>query len=129
MGVMEQNTTENLSPSTKARGDIGEERAIDFLLEKNYELVCRKYRSKRGEIDCVMKTPDGTLVFVEVKSASGGACGNPFSWITPAKQRTIVNVAKQYLAEHHITSIPCRFDCIAVFRDRVEHIKNAFLAR
>lgn len=115
--------------STTARGDAGEERAIDFLLEKNYQLVCRKYRSKRGEIDCVMKAPDGTLVFVEVKSSFSGAYGNPFAWITPAKQSTIVRVARQYLAEHHITSTPCRFDCIAVFRDRIEHIKNAFLAR
>jgi putative endonuclease len=119
---------DNQFTSKKARGDAGEERAIDYLLEKNYELVCRKYRSKKGEIDCVMKAPDGTLVFVEVKSTFSSAYGNPFAWITPAKQRTIVRVAQQYLAEHHIVSIPCRFDCIAVFRDRVEHIKNAFLA-
>jgi putative endonuclease len=126
---LENPSSDNLVSSTSARGDAGEERAIDFLLEKNYELICRKYRSKRGEIDCVMKAPDGTLVFVEVKSSYSGACGNPFAWITPAKQATIVRIARQYLAEHHITATPCRFDCIAVFRDRVEHIKNAFLAR
>ena len=43
-----------------------EERACDFLSGLGYEILCRNYRNKKGEIDIIAKD-EGVLVFVEVK--------------------------------------------------------------
>ena len=112
---------------TREKGDRGEDIAVEYLLAKGFEIVCRKYQSRRGEIDCIARDTDGTLVFVEVKTSMSAACGSPFSWVTPAKQRKLVAMARQYLAEHSITSVPCRFDVIGITRGNVEHLRNAII--
>jgi putative endonuclease len=115
------------SRNTRAKGASGEDIAVEYLLSKGYEIISRNYRARRGEIDCVARDSDGTLVFVEVKSAQSGKAGHPMSWVTRAKQRTIIGIARLYLAEHQITSMPCRFDVIAIVNGKVDHLRNAFL--
>lgn len=114
-------------PGTREKGDRGEDTAVEYLLSHGFEIVCRKYQSRRGEIDCIARDPDGTLVFIEVKSSAGAGCGSPFSWVTPVKQRKLMAMARQYLAEHRITSAPCRFDVIGITRGKVEHLRNAII--
>ena len=98
-----------------------------FHLNKNYKILERNYRVKKGEIDCIAADSDGTLVFVEVKSARTFTCGHPFFWVDAAKQRTLAKVAKWYLAEHRRNGGACRFDVIALSNGRIEHLRNAFL--
>ncbi|MBN1130031.1 MAG: YraN family protein [Chitinispirillaceae bacterium] len=114
--------------STRAKGASAEETAAEYLVNKKYKILERNYRVRKGEIDCIAVDSDGTLVFVEVKSARTGRCGHPFFWVDAAKQRTITKVARWYLAEHGITSRACRFDVIALSNGKVEHLRNAFLA-
>ncbi|MBN1577878.1 MAG: YraN family protein [Chitinispirillaceae bacterium] len=114
-------------PDTREKGDRGENQAVEYLLGRGYSIVCRKYQSRRGEIDCIARDPDGTLVFIEVKSSMGTSCGSPFFWVTPAKQRTLFSMARQYLAEHRIGATPCRFDVIAITRGKIEHLRNAII--
>jgi putative endonuclease len=111
------------------KGNRGEDLAIEYLLSKGYLVICRNYRSKIGEIDCVAKDVDGTLVFVEVKSSTNSSFGNPLFRITPLKQRTIAKIALQYLREHHLFGFPCRFDVIGVIGERIDHLRNAFFAK
>jgi putative endonuclease len=121
---------EQISPkkqSTREKGATGEDVAVEYLLTKGYTIVTRNYRSRRGEIDCVAKDPDGTLVFVEVKASRNAGCGNPLFRVTPAKQRNLVKMAVQYLGEHSLSSVPCRFDVIAVIGSKIDHLRNAFL--
>jgi putative endonuclease len=113
--------------NTRVIGASAEKLAADYLVNKKYKILQRNYRVKNGEIDCVAEDRDGTLVFVEVKSARTGSCGHPFSWVDRAKQRTIAKVAKWYLAEHRITARACRFDVIALSNGKIEHLRNAFL--
>jgi putative endonuclease len=113
--------------STRAKGASGEDVAINYLESKGFVIITRNFRVRTGEIDCIARDKDGTLVFVEVKSSRTGVCGHPFSWITPAKQRTLAKVARLYLAREHITSGACRFDAIAVCNGSIEHLKNCFL--
>ncbi|MBI5306057.1 YraN family protein [Candidatus Wolfebacteria bacterium] len=49
-------------------GQLGENIACEYLVEKNYKIIERNYRQKWGEIDIIAKVPDKTLVFVEVKT-------------------------------------------------------------
>lgn len=115
------------TPHTREKGDRGEDVAVEYLITQGFEIVCRKYQSRRGEIDCIARDTDGTLVFIEVKSSFGTNCGSPLSWVTPAKQRKLVAMARQYLAEHRITATPCRFDVIGITRGKVDHLRNAII--
>jgi putative endonuclease len=115
--------------NTRAKGASAEDEAAEYLVNKKYKILERNYRVRNGEIDCVAADRDGTLVFVEVKSARTTTCGHPFFWVDAAKQRTLAKVAKWYLAEHHLTSCACRFDVIALSNGRIEHLRNAFLVQ
>jgi putative endonuclease len=115
--------------NTRIIGASAEDLAAEYLVNNKFKILERNYRVKKGEIDCIAEDRDGTLVFVEVKSARTGSCGHPFSWVDAAKQRTIARVAKWYLAEHRITSRACRFDVIALSNGRMEHLRNAFLVQ
>jgi putative endonuclease len=114
--------------NTRQKGYAGEDAAADFLLAQGYTIISRNYQAKRGEIDCIVEAPDGTLVFCEVKSAKSSALGHPAFWVTRAKQRKIVRMAQRYLAEHRYTSKACRFDVITIYNGKIEHYKNAFFA-
>jgi putative endonuclease len=113
--------------NTRKKGAGGEDQAVEYLLNNGYTIITRNYQSRRGEIDCIAESPEGTLVFIEVKSGGGMSNGHPFFWINKSKQTKIVSMAKLYLYEHEITSKPCRFDAIAVVRGKIEHMENAFL--
>jgi putative endonuclease len=115
------------SDSTRSKGSIGEDRAVDFLLENGYSIISRNYQSKDGEIDCIAKAPDNTLAFIEVKYARSNSRGNPAFWVTPGKQKKLAFMARRYLAEHNYTKQPCRFDVITITGDKIDHIRNAFL--
>ena len=56
-------------------GQIGEDIACEFLVNKKYRVLARNYRRKWGELDVVTKAPDGTLVFVEVKTMQAAGAG------------------------------------------------------
>jgi len=53
-------------------GKTGEDLAVRYLSKKKYKLIERNYRRPWGEIDIVVKAPDETLVFVEVKTMNEG---------------------------------------------------------
>jgi len=120
---------DNTKLSTHEKGDRGEDQAVEYLLSKGYTIICRKYRSLKGEIDCVVRDTEGMLVFVEVKSSYGGLFGNPLYWITPGKQRTLSRMATQYIVEHNLSGIPCRFDVITIHDGKIDHLRNAFLLK
>lgn len=113
---------------TREKGARGEERAVNYLLDQGFSIITRNYQTRQGEIDCIAKDPHGTLVFIEVKCGNAKKYGHPLFWITPAKQRTLANMARRYLAEHQTRNTPARFDVIAICNDEITHLKNAFFA-
>ena len=115
-------------PSSRETGYTGEDKAIDYLLASGYTIISRNFQSKRGEIDCIAKDPRGTLAFIEVKYAKSASHGHPAHWVTYAKQKKIIAMARRYLGEHGISNQACRFDVIAIVDTTIEHIKNAFLS-
>ncbi len=82
-------------------------------------------------MDLILREPDGTLVFVEVRARSapagalGGAWGGAAASIGRAKQRRIVYAAQHWLLR--LSALPpCRFDVVAIDGDRVEWLRGAF---
>jgi putative endonuclease len=113
--------------STRAIGKSSEDLAADHLTTLGYAIVARNWQAKDGELDIIARAPDGTLVFVEVKSARRPGFGHPFQFVTRGKQRKIITMARRYLYENDMNNKPCRFDVIAVLNGKIEHLKNAFL--
>jgi putative endonuclease len=117
--------------TTKARGDAGEARALAHLLAQGLALVQRNYRVARGpgarggEIDLILREPDGTLVFVEVRMRSGAAHGGAAASIGAAKQRSLVFAAQHFLRTLR-TLPPCRFDVVAIDGERIQWLRAAF---
>ncbi len=113
--------------NTREKGNRGEDTAVEYLISNGYTVISRNFQSRKGEIDCIAESPEGTLAFIEVKTGDSNSYGHPFYRVTRGKQRKIIGMAQQYLAEHTITGKPCRFDVIAVVKGKVDHLKNAFI--
>ncbi len=102
--------------TTKSRGDAAESVARAYLVRAGLQVVEANYRSPGrggGEIDLVMREPDGTLVFVEVRQRSGSSHGGAAASISAGKQRRIIFAARHYLMRF-ATLPPCRFDVVLV---------------
>ena len=114
--------------TTKALGDAAEDAALAHLQAAGLALVARNYRTPGrggGEIDLVMRTRDGTLVFVEVRRRTGGTHGGAAGSITALKQQRIVFAARHFLLRLGRTP-PCRFDVVLVQGTQIDWLPAAF---
>ena len=114
--------------TSKQAGDAAEDEALRHLQKQGLRLLQRNYRSPGrggGEIDLIMATPDGTTVFVEVRSRASSAHGGAAASISYFKQRRIVFAARHYLSRLQRTP-PCRFDVVLVEPSGVQWLKAAF---
>lgn len=66
------------------------------------------------------------LVFCEVKYRSGGESGHPLEAVDSKKQRVLSKCALYYLAENGYHDIPCRFDVVGIFGDKILVVKDGF---
>jgi len=112
---------------TREKGRWGEQRAREYLMARGYTQIDRNVHLRYGEIDGIFRAPDGTVVFLEVKSARGSGCGNPLFWVNGTKQKKLARLARHYIVKNNLVGQPARFDVIAVTREGCEHIRNAFL--
>ena len=102
--------------TTKSRGDAAEALALAYLVQRGLRLLQANYRTPGrggGEIDLVMRAPDGTLVFVEVRQRASDSHGGAGASITTAKQRRIIFAARYYLMRL-ASAPPCRFDVLLI---------------
>jgi len=119
------------SAGRKLAGDAAEAQALGFLQARGLSLVQRNYRVARGasapggEVDLILRAPDGTLVFVEVRSRRSTAQGGAAASIGSAKRRRLV-----YAAQHFLLALPtpppCRFDVVAIDDGHIEWLPAAF---
>ncbi len=109
-------------------GQKGEKLALRYLKKKGYRLLEKNYRHGHHEIDLIMESPEGAVVFVEVKARSGTAYGLPREAVDASKQRFLRLAAQSYLQRKGLWERFCRFDVIEVYlsENRIEHIVNAF---
>jgi putative endonuclease len=115
-------------PSTKARGDAGEDEALAFLQARGLRLLQRNYRTPGrggGEIDLIMQCPDGTVVFVEVRKRSRSDFGGAAATIGPVKQRRIIFAARHYLLSWRQLP-PARFDVVTLEGQGLQWLQAAF---
>jgi putative endonuclease len=119
------------APTTLALGDAAEARALRHLQAHGLVLVQRHYRVARGpsaragEVDLVLREPDGTLVFVEVRSRGSTRFGGAAASVGAAKQARLVYAARHYV-QRLASPPPCRFDVVAIDGERIEWLRGAF---
>jgi putative endonuclease len=94
-------------------GIVGEEIAARELASRGYAILERRYRTRYGEIDIVCQDGE-TLVFVEVRARATAEFGRAAESVTEGKKRKVTAMAVDYLARHHVTNRPCRFDVVAI---------------
>ena len=114
--------------TTKARGDAAEDRALAHLQGHGLRLVQRNFRTPGrggGEVDLIMREPDGTLVFVEVRQRADASRGGASASITPRKQQRIVLAARHFLLRLG-SQPPCRFDAVLIEGARIEWLRATF---
>ena len=93
-------------------GAEAEDRACALLERRGLRLLARNVRSRRGEIDLVMR--DGpTLVFVEVRARAAGARVAAIDSVDAHKCRRLQAAAQRYLDLHpELAEEPMRFDLV-----------------
>ena len=123
-------------------GQLGEEIACKYLINKGFSILERNYTKKWGEID-IISEKNGKLYFIEVKSVSCETLPdfkdeNPFIkrpeenmhlWKMKRLSRTI----QTYLIHKRIGNTPWQFDLLLVYlnikerKARVRVIENIIL--
>ncbi len=116
----------------KGKGHFAETHAAAFLRRKGYSLLTRNYAYRGGELDIVAKSPEGKIVFVEVKSIWNKRNGRAESRVQGNKQFKLWRTACHYLHFNGGFEQACRFDVIAVDcsgeQFSIRHIPAAFEA-
>ncbi|MEJ2702917.1 MAG: YraN family protein [Sedimentisphaerales bacterium] len=125
-------TKRRLLADKRRLGRWGEKRCERFLKRKGFKTVARNFLCKTGELDLVMVDPDGTLVFVEVKTRANEEFGPTESAITYNKKTRMHRAARYFLATHHIEDRPLRFDVVTIVlgneaRPQIRHYESAFI--
>ena len=110
-------------------GRFGEEKALSYLENQNYEIIARNFSCNQGEIDIIAKDKD-EIVFCEVKTRNSFKYGKPVDAVDSFKQKHIWNVAQYYLYKNNLLNSFVRFDVIEVYLKNnkvfINQIKNMF---
>ena len=110
-------------------GIIGEDLAVNYLINKGYQILERNWRSGHKEIDIIAREED-TLVIVEVKTRKSNTYGEPDIAVGVMKQRMLIWAADAYVRYKNL-DVDVRFDIISIVitdkEPEIEHIEDAFV--
>lgn len=111
-------------------GRAGEQRAVEHLRERGFDVLDRNWRCPRGEID-VVAAQGRWLVVVEVKTRRSDAFGHPFEAVDARKRARLWQLAAAWRAAHpdQARGRTLRLDAIAVLGPdprtaAIEHLED-----
>ena len=110
-------------------GALGEQIALEYLLERKYQILETNWVCGHKEVDIIAKDGD-TIVFVEVKTRHSTCLVEPDATVDVYKQRHLIWAANSFVNRYQYDN-DVRFDIIAIVIDknnekRIEHIEDAF---
>lgn len=108
-------------------GQNGEQWAVDFLTSKGYTILEKNFRYKKAEIDIIARKGK-LIIFVEVKTRTSLAFGEPEEAVSKNKIRLILAGAEVYVKQIGWFQ-DIRFDIIAIHsqsQPQILHIEDAF---
>lgn len=112
-------------------GKAGENKAVEYLDKKGYQILRRNYRCKAGEID-IIALDGSTLCFIEVKTRTSMRHGMPGESVDMRKLQHIRRTAAVYMSRFKHDCESVRIEVIEVLfikkRFYVRHIRNIYAA-
>ena len=109
-------------------GSLGEELAVDFLLQKGYEILETNWRYQKAEVDIIVRKQD-ILAAVEVKTRTTNEFGDPQDFVNQKKIGLLVKAIDEYVNRYDL-DVEVRFDIVAITINEkkleMEHLKDAF---
>lgn len=110
--------------TTVQLGLLGEQRALDHLLQQGLQLRARNWRYRHWELDLVMEGPD-FLRIVEVRMRTLPSRQLPIETITKKKQAHLIRAASAYVRRFGIQK-EVVFDVVSVLVNGEEFIIEYF---
>ncbi len=116
-------------------GDIGEEVACKYLVNKGFSIIERNYLKPWGEIDIVAQLAK-RLYFIEVKTVTRETPGGfrPEDNVHPAKMRRLHRAVQTYLLDRKVSGetdwqidVACVYLNLQTRKARVEVLENVIL--
>jgi putative endonuclease len=95
-------------------GTVGEQHAQKHLEGKGYKFIDRNFLTRWGELDLIMESGDGTVVFVEVKSRIESEVGSPLEQIDQDKMSHLKRAIEIYLYQRGWNERPARLDAVGI---------------
>ena len=115
----------------KALGKWGEDYACFHLWKKGAKILHRNYHAgTESELD-VVALWNGSIRFIEVKTASKKDFETPEAWVDDRKQHQIFEASQHFLyTNDEYQGLPCQFDVAAIqvenSKTKVNYYENAF---
>ena len=110
----------------KTTGLQGEQEAVRYLRKQGYQIIARRERILRGDID-IIALHKRVVVFIEVRSKTSTHHGHPAETIDARKRQRICNLANAYIKQHQLENYSFRLDVITVLFTSSLPIKNRWL--
>lgn len=107
-----------LTPKASKLGENGEQFVADYLTKIGYQIMSRNWRVREGELDIVARDQNGLIIFVEVKTRTSIAFGDPLESIDRKKLFRIQKLALAWLATNLRLGNPYRIDSAGVIVSR-----------
>lgn len=115
--------------NNREKGQYGEDKAVEYLINNNYEIIERNYRVKKiGEID-IIAFKNNKFIFIEVKYRNSNLFGEPAEAVNYKKVAKIRKIALIFLQNKKLFNQDIGFDVIEIINNRkleIRHIINAF---
>ena len=105
---------------SRAKGNLAEDKASEFLLASGYSLIERNFYSRFGEID-IIAFKNEVLHFVEVKS--GVDYESAVQNITPKKLSRLIKTAHVYMKKNSL-DVDFMIDGVIITPKNIDLIEN-----
>lgn len=103
-------------------GETGEQYVANYLTMNGNQILSRNWRIREGELDIVAIDQEGLIIFVEVKTRTSIAFGDPLESIDRKKLFRIQKLALAWLATNFKLGNSYRIDSAGVIISRAGEI-------
>lgn len=110
---------------TQRIGQQAEQRAHRHLEKQGLKHIVSNYSCRHGEIDLIMQDKD-TLVFIEVRYRKNAQFGGAAASVDFRKQQRIIATAQHYIQHQKHIAAAYRFDVVAISKEQLDWIADAF---